>query len=214
MISAVVLAAGLSKRMGEPKPVLPFGKRSVVEHIVFSLCKTGIDEVVVITGHEGDLVAEYLEGLPVRVVHNFGYEQGGMLSSVKTGIQVVSLGGTSNKNDAGTGSSNVEAVLFCLVDQPGIEPEVVKLLMGTFQNGQKDAILIPSFEKRAGHPILVPAAFWSRILALPPDGSLRDVTQAPETPVHYVEVDTDSVVRDMNTPEEYKKELERLGSGE
>jgi molybdenum cofactor cytidylyltransferase len=210
MISAVVLAAGLSKRMGKPKPVLPYGKRSVIEHIVFSLCKTGIDEIVVITGHEGDLVSEYLEGLPVRVVHNFGYEQGGMLSSVKTGIQVVSLGGTRDKNDAGTGSSDVEAILFCLADQPAIEPDVVTLLMNTFENGQEDKILIPSFEKRAGHPILVPAAFWKRILSLPPVGSLRDVTQAPETPVHYVEVATDSVVRDMNTPEEYEKELGRL----
>jgi molybdenum cofactor cytidylyltransferase len=197
--------------MGEPKPLLPFGKRTVIEHIVFRLFKTGVEDIVVITGHEGDLVGETLETLPVRVVHNFGYDKGGMLSSIKTGLQIVSLGGTRDKNDAGTGKSNCEAVVLCLGDQPSIESSVVERLIETYGNGSADEILIPSHEKRAGHPILIPAAFWKRILDLPTDGSLRDVTQSDASPARFVEVGTDSILRDINTPEEYEKELERAG---
>ncbi len=211
MISAIVLAGGLSKRMGQPKPLLPFGKRTLIEHIVHQLFKTGLREIFVITGHEGDSVSHVVKGLPVHVVHNFTYESGGMLSSVKIGIRAVSLGGTGDKNDAGRGSSECKAALICLGDQPAIEKVVVERLVEAFNAGSGDKILVPSFEKKGGHPIMVPAAFFSTIVNLPPEGSLRDVIGNSGRPVEYVDVDTDSVLHDINTPEEYERELDRLG---
>ena len=169
MISAIVLAGGLSTRMGQPKPLLPFGKRTVIEHIVFQLFKTGLEEIYVISGHEGDSVSHVVKGLPVHVVHNFTYASGGMLSSVKIGIRAVSLGGTGDKNDAGRGESDCDAALLCLVDQPAIENKVVKTLVDTFNNGSSDKILVPSFGKKGGHPIVIPAAFFSTIVDLPPE---------------------------------------------
>lgn len=211
MISAIVLAGGLSKRMGHPKPLLPFGGRTVIEHIVFQLFKTGLEEIFVISGHEGDSVSHVVKGLPVHVVHNFTFASGGMLSSVKIGIRAVSLGATGDKNDAGRGESDCDAALICLVDQPGIERKVVAALIDAFNTGSGGKILVPSSESRGGHPILVPAAFFSAIIDLPPEGSLRDVIGHPDTPVEYVEVDTDSVLRDINTPEEYEQELAHHG---
>jgi len=209
MISAVVLAAGLSSRMGESKLLLPLGERTVIEQIVFQLFKSGVEEIVVITGHEGDSVADALEGLPVRIVHNFGYAQGGMLSSIKTGIQVVSLGGSSNKNDAGIGHSDCEAFLLCLGDQPSLQRGVVERLIETFSAHRDDEIIIPCHGDAKGHPILIPAAFWQRILALPVESSLRDVTLDKATPVRLVQIENDSILLNINTPEDYKKELAR-----
>lgn len=213
MISAIVLAGGLSTRMGQSKPLLPFGKRTLIEHIVHKLFKTGLREIFVITGHEGEPVSYVLKGLPVHVVHNFLYESGGMLSSVKIGIRAVSLGATGDKNDSGTGKSDCEAVLLCLVDQPAMDSEVVTTLIDAFKNGSGDRILIPSYKKKGGHPIVVPAAYFKSIVDLPPEGSLRDLIGNPDTPVEYVEVDADSVLHDINTPEEYEQELARLGLG-
>ena len=215
MISAIVLAAGLSERMGRPKPLLPFGKYTAIEHVAFRLFKTGVYEIVVITGHEGRTVADALDGLPVRVVHNIGYIQGGMLSSVKTGIRAVSLGEVQNRKDAEQNRPKIEAALICLADQPGLDRGVVKRLIEIFKGGERERILVPSYKKHAGHPILVPASFWPRILALPPEGSLRDVMRGDDgNPVKYVTVETDSILRDMNTPEDYEREVARLAAEE
>jgi len=211
MISAIVLAGGLSRRMGYPKPLLPFGGRTVIEHIAFQLFKTGLEEIFVISGHEGDSVSHVVKGLPVHVVHNFTFASDGMLSSVKVGIRAVSLGATGDKNDAGRGESDCDAALICLVDQPGVERKVVDALIGAFETGSGGTILVPSYQSRGGHPILVPSAFFSAILDLPPEGSLRDVVGDPSTPVEYIDVDTDSVLRNINTPEEYERELARHG---
>ncbi len=210
MISAIVLAAGRSKRMGRCKPLLPYGNRTVIEQIVFTLFKTGVDETIVVTGCDGDLVQEVLTPLPVRVIHNFDYKNGGMLSSIKTGLRTASLGGTRDKNDAGTGYSEGGAVLFCLGDQPAIEGPAVARLVSAYKKAKKKKILIPSCGGRAGHPILVPDPYWRRILDLPLDQSLRDVTRDPETAVQYVEFETDSILQDMNTPEDYERETKNL----
>ncbi len=213
MISAVVLAAGLSERMGKFKPLLPYGKRTVIEEITFKILGIGLDEVVVITGHEGDLVADALAGYPVRIVHNFGYTGGGMLSSIKTGIRAVSLGGSGDKNDAGTGRSDCEAALLCLGDQPSLKLRTIERLVEEYGSHEKGKILVPSYKKQGGHPILIPASFWSPILDLPPDGNLRDMVRDSATPVHYVETDDDSILKNMNTPDEYDEEIRNLGTG-
>src|SRR5690242_19117683 len=85
MVAAIVLAAGESRRMGQLKPLLPFGPRTVIETVVASLSASRVGEILVVTGHRSEEVEAALAQAPVRVVRNPDYRRG-MLSSVQRGV--------------------------------------------------------------------------------------------------------------------------------
>lgn len=192
MVSGIVLAAGLSTRMGQPKQLLPYGKRTVIEQVVAVLLVSAVCEVVVVTGHAREAVEAALANWPVRRVFNPDYAGGEMLSSVQVGLRAA--------------DPSSKAALLALGDMPGIEHQVVNQLVEAFQAGGERSVYIPSHAGRAGHPVLVPRPFWERIWALPREASLRDVLRAPDTPVTWVTVDTPSVLHDIDTPADYERE--------
>ena len=103
MVSAVLLAAGASTRMGTPKLLLPLGSEPLVRRTARQLCDSGYDEVLVVSGSEQPRIVEALDGLPVRHAHNPEFATG-MGSSFRTGIQHL--------------SGDSEAAMFALADQP------------------------------------------------------------------------------------------------
>jgi len=191
VISAIVLAAGLSARMGRPKLLLPYGERTVVEQVVSVLLASPSGEVLVVTGHEREAVERALAGWPVRAVFNPDYATGEMLSSVQVGL--------------GAASAESRAALLAVGDMPAVEAGVVAQLVAAYRTD--DYVYIPSYQMRAGHPVLVPRSYWPAILALPRGASLRSVWQAEGSRIHWVTVDTPSVLRDMDTPADYEQEL-------
>ena len=220
MISAIVLAAGLSARMGRPKLLLPYGERTVVEQVVSVLLASPSGEVLVVTGHEREAVERALAGWPVRAVFNPDYATGEMLSSVQVGL--------------GAASAESRAALLAVGDMPAVEVGVVAQLVAAYTNLPESPVLpapaspcgpgseakdplsgrcsddyvyIPSYQMRAGHPVLVPRSYWLAILALPRGASLRSVWQAEGSRIQWVTVDTPSVLRDMDTPADYEREL-------
>jgi molybdenum cofactor cytidylyltransferase len=197
MISAIVLAAGLSVRMGRLKQLLPYGEHTVIEQVASVLLATSVAELLVITGHERAAVEATLAQWSVRTVFNPRYAAGEMLSSVQVGLRAV--------------DPQSQAALLALGDMPGLEGQVVHELIKAYQQTGGTAVCIPSHQKRAGHPVLVPRAYWPPILALPAGSSLRSVLRAQETPVEWVVVDTPSVLRDMDTPQDYERELRLQG---
>ncbi len=193
MISAIVLAAGLSTRMGRPKLLLPYGERTVVEQVVSVLLASPADEVLVVTGHEREAVERALAGWPVRAVFNPDYAAGEMLSSVQVGL--------------GAASAESRAALLAVGDMPAVEAGVVAQLVAAYRAAGDACVYIPSYHMRAGHPVLVPRTYWPAILGLPRGASLRSVWQAEGSRIHWVTVDTPSVLRDMDTPADYEREL-------
>ena len=194
MISAIVLAAGLSTRMERPKQLLPFGEHTVIEQVVSVLLVSPVDEVLVVTGHERAAVEAALAHWPVRTVFNPDYAQGEMLSSVQAGLQAISF--------------ECQAALLAVGDMPAIERDVVAQIVKAYQAAGRDMVCIPSYQMRAGHPVLVPHSYWKAILSLPQGDTLRSVLRARNTHVRWVVVDTPSVLRDMDTPADYTRELE------
>ena len=93
-------------------------------------------------------------------------------------------------------------------DMPAIERDVVAQIIQAYQSAGRDMVFIPSYQMRAGHPVLVPHSYWEAILSLPQGDTLRSVLRARSTHVRWVVVDTPSVLRDMDTPADYKRELE------
>ena len=102
-ISGIMLAAGLSTRMGEPKQLLPFGHSTIVETVVDNMLSSKLDEVIVVIGHESKKVREKIQQKPIRIVLNSHYQQG-MLTSAQCGVQAL--------------SESVDAFALMLVDQP------------------------------------------------------------------------------------------------
>ncbi len=195
LFSAVVLAAGLSTRMGRSKPLLPIGDSSLIAAIVTTLARSDLGEIIVVTGHEAEAVAGAVKGLPARPVFNPDYAEGEMISSVQTGLRA--------SDPASRGA------LICLGDQPEISRRTLALLKRELEEMKDDAILLPAFEGRRGHPIAVPRSVWPAVLAVSLQGSLRDVIHDPEIMVRTVDVENDSILRDMDTPEDYRREIER-----
>ena len=193
MISALILAAGLSTRMGRPKQLLPYGEHTVIEQVVSVLLVSPVDEVLVVTGHERAAVEAALAKWPVRTVFNPRYAEKEMLSSAQAGLRAA--------------AAESQAALLAVGDMPAVERDVVAQLIQAYRTAGDDFVYIPSYQMRAGHPVLVPRPYWGAILSLPTGDSLRSVLRAETTRVQWVVVDTPSVLRDMDTPADYAREL-------
>jgi len=201
-VAAIVLAGGMSSRMSEAgstaqsKVLLSWDGRPIIQVIVDRLKRMRLDDIVVVTGHQATQVKTKLADEPVRIVHNANYRKGEMLSSLQTGLQAL--------------GPEFAACLIVLGDQPQLDNRVIFELLGAYAEG-KGRIVAPSYRKRRGHPIVIDRVFWQEILDLPDGGAPRDVINAHDDEIHYVMVDTDSVLRDIDTPDDYDQERRRAG---
>jgi len=191
MISAIVLAAGLSTRMGTLKQLLPYGDKSVIEQVVSVLLTCSLDEILVVLGHRDNEIRAALLPYPVRVTFNPRYQQE-MLTSIQQGWSQV--------------DSKSDAVMHVLGDQPHLPARVVQQLIAAYR-AQGAGIFIPSFENRRGHPILLPARYRDEIGALGAEATMRDFMCAHAAEIRHLPVDSDATLRDMDTPEEYEREI-------
>lgn len=194
MICAIILAAGQSKRMGQPKMLLPWGKSTVIGHVISTFLNAGIEDVIVITGGARDQVEGAIDPYPVRKIHNEEYAAGEMLSSIQRGLRGV--------------PSQAQAGLIGLGDQPQVQEKNVRLICEAYRAG-KSGLIVPSFQMRRGHPWLVARPFWDEILELKPPESPRDFLNRHANEIHYVSVDTPSVLADLDTPEDYRNSRPR-----
>ena len=193
MTGAVVLAAGLSRRMGQPKLALPWGGTTVIGQVVRTLLDAGVSPVVVVTGGARQEVESALHGLEVLFAHNPQYETGEMLTTLQAGLSEM--------------PAAVQSVLVVLGDQPQIEAQTVHALLAAAADSP-ETVWIPSFQMRRGHPWYLPRGLWASLSALRPPATLRDfLSQAGA--LHYAAVDSASILADLDTPEEYARQRPR-----
>ncbi|MCX6029854.1 MAG: nucleotidyltransferase family protein [Chloroflexi bacterium] len=215
MIPAIVLAAGLSRRMGRFKLTLPWGATTVIGQVVATLRAVGVAEIVIVTGNRADEVAAALAGTPVRVVFNPGYATGEMLSSIQAGLRAVADGfvgaSLAGKQGAGKPRPYDSAALLCLGDQPQMEVATVQAVLTAGAATGWQRIIRPSYQMCAGHPIILPSAIWPDILTT--GGILREVLTAHRAITDYLVVDTPTVLADLDTPEDYTTGNWKLETG-
>jgi molybdenum cofactor cytidylyltransferase len=200
MISAILLAAGESRRMGRPKQLLTWRGRTLLQHSLESLIDSDADEIVLVLGHEADLIRKSLPALPIKIVINPDYIQG-MASSLRRGLLAMDPGS--------------EAFLVLLADQPGIGPEIINTLIRGFRKADpKHSIVLPVYRGSRGHPVLIGVRYLQEALQLQGDvGARRILSNHPED-ILEIEVDQDAVLKDIDTPEEYQACTKHAGSGE
>ncbi|MEK6320734.1 MAG: nucleotidyltransferase family protein [Acidobacteriota bacterium] len=193
MISAVLLAAGESRRMGEFKQLLRLGDKSFVEHCVDNLLASRVGEVVVVTGHRESEVRRAIGARRVTFAYNPEYKSG-MASSIKRGVHAV--------------SENVKACVLALVDQPQIDADVINRIIETYENTQP-LIVIPTYEGKNGHPILLDLSLKEEILNVDPAQGLREVVHAHPGEIARVEVSDRRVLEDCDLPGDYQRILKQ-----
>jgi molybdenum cofactor cytidylyltransferase len=192
MISAILLAAGESRRMGEFKQLLTFAGKTFVECCADHLLAAPVDELIVVTGHREADVRRALGSRPLRVVYNADYRDG-MSSSVKCGVAAV--------------SPAADAVLVALADQPQIAPATIKCVIAEYER-HASLIVIPTYQGRNGHPVLIDLRLRNELLTFDASQGLRQVVHAHAADVAHIEVTTDTVLTDFDCPEDYRRVME------
>lgn len=201
-ITGILLAAGLSTRMGQPKQLLPFGKSTIVETGVENMLNAKYNEVVVVVGHCADQIKQLLCQRPVKIVYNPDYRDG-MLTSAQVGIRSLNIGNNTNRSDR-------DAFSLMLVDQPFITSTLINKVIDAYTKTDK-SIVLPSYNNRRGHPVIFHRNYAEKILALGADsGGVRELYASYSDDIYYVNVDTDAVLRDIDYMEDYKKAIKEV----
>ena len=200
MISAILLAAGESKRMGRPKQLLEWQGKTLLQHSLESIINSAADEIILVLGHEADRIGKSLPAFPIKIVINPDYKQG-MASSLRHGLLAMDPGS--------------EAFLVLLADQPGIGPEIINTLIRAFRQADpKRGIVRPVYRGLRGHPVLIGAQYLQEALQLQGDVGARRILMNHPGDILEIDVDQDAVLKDIDTPEEYRKYTKRAGPGE
>lgn len=189
MISSILLAAGLSSRMGRPKALLDWGGTPLIRHQVHQLKEAGVDEVIVVLGFRADEIHRVIRDLPVRVMFNPRH-QFGRAGSLRLGAKAV--------------NRDAEAIVVLNVDQPRTAAFLRELIEA---HDPTVAATVPRANGQRGHPVVVSG--WLRPELMTADdesGGLRGVLarHAQELREHPT---SDLCLLDINTPEEYEEAL-------
>ena len=204
--SAILLAAGVSRRMGTLKALLDWEGRSLIIHQIVSLRGAGADEVIVVLGHRADELQArigvnrdvYNLGR-VRCVINADYAQG-KTTSIKTGLWAL---GPSVDPDA--------AILMLNVDQPR-SARIIRQTLAAHRNGNDRLITIPTFQGKGGHPIIVSRRLYSELIAIDEQTQgMRAVTEKHREATQRIELGAPELLWDVNTPEQYQAALRASG---
>jgi molybdenum cofactor cytidylyltransferase len=195
MYRAIVLAAGESRRMGAPKLLLPLRGGSILRTVLDSVRRCRVGEILLVTGANREAIENEARGPSIRFVFNPSFAEG-MLSSV-----VAAFGALPPDTDA--------ALVF-LGDQPSIDPSVVDELLDAHARTGR-GLVVPTFEGRRGHPLLIDAKYRDAVLALDRAIGLRGLLRDHPDDVLEVSVAFPGILRDIDTPEDYRGELRREG---
>lgn len=194
-VSAILLAAGLSTRMGRPKPLLPWQDATLLEFQVAQLAAAGVGDIVVVLGHEADAVREHVRQ-PARAVLNPDYAEG-RASSLRTG--------------ATTTPDDVEAIVILGVDQPRPAEIIARLLQEHRSRG--NAITLPTHEAHRGHPIVLAGALLTELRQVQEQTlGLREVLEQYADAIVEVEFETPVVLLDLNTTADYERARALFGA--
>ncbi len=188
-ISAIIPAAGLSTRMHKYKPLLKLGNLTIVEQTITILKKSGINDIIVVTGHNRDQIEPVIQRAGARPVFNKNFKTG-MLGSIKTGVNAL--------------SSQCNGFLLLPVDIPLIRPSSIKTVISAF-NKTREHIIIPRFNDEPGHPPVIPAWLRPQILNLEEDSNLGTLLLSLKQHIKKQTIHDQGIVMDADTQDAYEK---------
>lgn len=189
-ISAILLGAGESKRMGVDKLSLPWGRETVLEHCLETLLKSEVKEVVVVLGHRDKISKSLSRNRKVKTVVNPLFRKG-MSTSIRRGLQMI--------------HPYSQGVLIALGDQPYLKTRTINALIRVFSQ-RKKGIILPSFRGKIGHPVIFSQKYKKELLGLKGDVGGRFIIERHSEDVRKVPIKSVGVVKDIDTWQDYVKE--------
>jgi len=191
MITAILLAAGASRRMGPAnKLMLSYKGKPMVLHTLDALIASKIEHVVVVKGHQPEAIDSIVGERSVQMVHNPDWEKG-MTGSIQAGVGIA---------DPGT-----RGYLICQGDMPDILTSTYNILYDEFHalNNEKQ-ILLPAFKNKRGNPVLFCSSYRQEILTHREPEGCRELVKKYGSRVSLVEINDPGILRDIDTPKEFQ----------
>ncbi len=194
LISAIILAAGESRRMGKPKQLMPLGKTTILEHTVDNFLNSKVYDVVVVVGYRAEEVTSLIANRPVAVAVNSAYHDG-MSTSIVAGLSLI--------------GDKTQGVMLVLADQPFVDSQTINRIIETFGAHNK-GIAIPVYQGRRGHPVIFTIRYKEELLALKGDIGGRQIINRHPDDVLKVAVNCEGICIDIDTVDSYNSEESRL----
>ena len=187
-VTAVVLAAGQSSRMGTNKLLLPWGEATVLERTLGNIAVSAVTDVVIVVGHERHLT-EPIAARYGKTITNLNYAKG-MLSSVQAAVDLM--------------PASTEATLIVLGDQPMVGRAIIDELLTAYAAGPH-GLVAPIYRGRRGNPVLIDRCYFAELLALPPDEAPRALLRQHRDDLCLLEVESDAILQDLDRPDDYAR---------
>lgn len=188
-IGGVILAAGGSSRMGQPKQLLAIGGQPMVRRVTETVCSAGLGQVLVVVGAQAKAVQEILAGLPVDIVVNDDWVEG-MATSLRAGVSAL--------------RPEIEATLVILADQPALATNLIGALVTRYQ-ATRALIVAPFYKAQRGNPVLFDRSLFPELLAIEGDRGARELISRYEHALERVELEDAAVILDVDTRSDYEK---------
>jgi molybdenum cofactor cytidylyltransferase len=191
-IGAVILAAGMSRRMGVPKLFLDFHGKPLFLYSVECAIRSQLNPILIVGGEHVQLLQDHTKGLPVEIISNPDYRKG-MAASLKLGIEAM--------------DGRVDALLVFLADQPFVPPMLIKKLLQTYTVCRSNGIRIvrPQYSGIPGHPVLFDADLFREFSALQGDEGGRSIIKSHAEKLKLIPAENPLWGADIDTPDDLEK---------
>lgn len=190
MIAGLVLAAGESSRMGTDKALLSYRGRTFLETTIQTLREAGIERIAVVLGHHAEEIQRAAKLEDVEIVINRDYRLG-QTSSLQTGLRALAR-------------DNLEAILLCLVDHPGVSANTVRHLLASFRSSGAP-VVIPTYQGQRGHPALIARGLFQELNDLERNVGANAVIRKYRDATQCVEAGDAGVLLDIDDPQTYRR---------
>ena len=191
MISAILLAAGQSKRMiNENKLVKKYKNIPLIKYAVDNVLNSSIDELIIVLGYQKEVIEKIIdENKKIKFINNPNFESG-IASSIKIGLDNL--------------SKQTEAFFICLGDMPNVDKEIYNQLINlSFSNKDKE-IFVPYYQERQANPILFSKKMKGKIQQIEGDSGAKKVIVDNEKKVFKLSIQDEGVVTDFNNVTDFE----------
>lgn len=190
-IVGIILGAGRSRRMGlENKLVAEINGKPMIVHAIESVKNSRVNKTTLVTGYQREIVERAVQGIEIEIIYNPNFTEG-LSSSIK------SIGHKLTKN--------VDAVILCLGDMPGITSTHINSLLKAFKNNPNRQIVIPTYKGRRGNPVLWGKKHFPLLVNLSGDRGAKVLFQNNENNITEVQIEDEAILTDLDTPDALEK---------
>ena len=191
MLSSIILAAGMSKRMKDRnKLLLQYGELTILEKTINNLSRSNINEIIIVLGHDSNNIKRALKQIKFKKVFNEYYSDG-IASSIISGLKAI--------------NNSAKGVMICLGDMPQIKTSSYNLLIEKFYTSfNEKKIILPTYNKKKGNPIILSSFYFNFLYKLKGDKGARDIIEKYASNIIRTEIDDEGLLKDIDNDLDYE----------